>query len=717
MRRKRQAIHSSLLALVLLFAAQSASAIVTVGPAGSGCSYTKIQDAIDVVLRNERDHPDEVDPYIGVAGDNFYNEALVIDSGGVDAYVDPFGVQEAFVQIYGNYDQNCNDLPVNTTASVGAGGSQSGNSVIEVRGGNAVRVVLNHFVLTDGSGAVAGGGINFHADAAGYLDLSNVDITGNQASFGGGISVSGHAPGFTLALHPGVTIENNTADNAGGGLYLGGETFAYATEGNVVFVNNTAGSDGGGIAFEGHGNLDLGGVQMAGNHAANGGAILVNADSPSAINLYDGVFIAGNTADQNGGGMQIGGQATLTSLATNVAPQIFLNKVLSDTGAGGGIDVRGPAHLLFNGAVYDNSAGYGGGISALAGDDSLEDVYVSLTAANPSSPVSVSDNAASHTGGGIFVRPGTHFDTGGDFYIYAAVCAQDFLINGNTAAQGTAIYADEDPGDVLTPSWGSSVALNGGGVSGHFGCPAVARACAAGVACNQINDNYQTGGSVGDGATILVQDSSSLVVNRVTFQGNQGGHVLRAVEDADPIEAHTLLMTDNQVDGELIHVDDGEDDDITITDSTIAHNAIAADHVIRAPGIALLNTIIAEDVTQTVDFGGNDEVDRRHFEFVLTNPADTTLAAGAALVLYDAPWFVDVAARDYHLAPYSPGLDFAPASDNVPDLDKNPRNVDLAQIADVQGPRDLGPYELQSIPTDPPPECNPDSIFCNGFEE
>ena len=710
MSRTLHAICLPLFALALLLVARSASAIVTVGPAGSGCSYTKIQDAIDYVLERERDAPDEVDPYIGVAGDNFYNEALVIDSGGVTSYVDPFGQQEAFVQIYGNYDQNCNDIPIDTTASIGAGGGHSGNSVIEVVGGSPVRVVLNHFVLTDGNTGGFGGGIHFHNDAAGYLDLSNVDITGNHASYGGGILIQGHAPGFTLALHPGVTIENNTADNGGGGLYLSGETFAYATESNVVFVNNTAGSDGGGIAFEGHGNLDLGGVQMAGNHAVNGGGIHVNADNTTAINLYDGVFIAGNTADQNGGGMQIGGQAVLTTLGTNVPPQVFLNEVLSDTGAGGGIDVRGPAHLLFNGAVYDNSAGYGGGISAFAGSDSGDDAFVSLAAANPSSPVNISDNAASHAGGGIYVKPGTTFTTDGNFYIYAAVCAQDFLINGNTAANGTAIYADEDPGGALTPSWGSSIALNGGSVSGNIGCPAVARACASGVACNEIHDNYQSGGSADEGSTILVQDHSTAAINRTTIQGNQGANVLRMVEDAFSSELHSLLITDNQVGGELIRVDNGFDDSTTITDSTIAHNSIGAANVIRAPGITLLNTIVAEDVTQTVDFGGNNDATRRHFYFVLTNPADATLAADDAVVLFDFPDFVDVANRDYHLAPFSAGLDVAPVTDTSSDLDKNPRNVDLAQIADLQGPRDLGPYELQSIPTDD------DTIFRDGFD-
>ena len=713
MSRKLHPIRLLPCALALFLAAQPASAIVTVGPDGSGCTYTRIQDAIDHVLAKERNAPDDVDPYIAVAGDNFYNEALVIDSSGVDAYIDPFGQQEAFVQIYGNYDQNCNDVPIDTTATIGAGGGHSGNSVIEVVGGSPVRIVLNHFVLTDGDTDGFGGGIHFHNGAAGYLDLSNIDINGNHASYGGGILIEGHVPGFTLALHPGVTIENNSATNAGGGLYVGGEAFVYATESNVAFVNNTAGSGGGGISFQGHGSMNVGNVQIAGNTADEGGGIYIDADSATDINFYDGIFIAGNTATRNGGGVRVGGRATLRAQSAVVPPQIFLNKVLDDGGAGGGIDVRGPAQMYFDGAVYDNSAGYGGGISALAGSDSGDDVFVSLAAAGPSSPVKVTDNAASHIGGGIYVKPATTFTTDGNFYIYATVCAQDFLINGNGAANGTAVYADSDPGGTLTPSWGSSIALNGGGVSGNIGCPAVARACASGVACNEIRDNYQIGGSADEGSTIVVQDYTTATIDRTTIQGNQGANVVRVVADAYSSEMHSLLITDNQVAGDLIRIDDGFDDSTTITDSTIAHNSIGGDHVIRAPGITLLNTIVAEDVTQTVDFGGNTEVDRRHFDFVLTNPADATLGIDGGVVLYDAPRFVDVALRDYHLAPFSPGLDAAPASDDVPDLDKNPRNVDLAEIANLQGPRDLGPYELQSIPSG----CAPDAIFCNGFED
>jgi predicted outer membrane repeat protein len=453
--------------------------------------------------------------------------------------------------------------------------------------------------------------------------------------------------------------------------------------------------------------MNLGNVQIVGNHAGEGGGVYVNADNATDINFYDGIFIAANTAVQNGGGMRIGGPAMLNAQSTIVPPQIFLNQVLNDGGAGGGVDIRGRAQMRFSGAIYNNTAGYGGGISAIAGGDSLEDVYVSLTAANPSSPVSVSGNSASHVGGGIYIKPGTTFATDGNFYVYAALCAQDFLINGNNAAEGTAIYADADPGGLLTPTFGSSVALNGGGVRGNVGCPGVARACATGVACNEISGNTQTGGSAGDGSTLLVQDNGSLSINRVKLQGNQGGHVLHVLEEAFSTDAFGLLITDNQVNGELIRIENGFDDSIAIADSTLAHNSIGAQHVIRAPGATLLNTIVAEDVTQTFDFGGNNDASRRHFDFILTNPADATVAAGG-FMLFGSPNFVDVANRDYHLAPFSLGLDAAPVTDSSPDLDKKARNVDLAPVPNFQGPRDLGPYERQFA-------CASDTLFCNGF--
>ena len=708
MRRLNQLANSLLLAASLMLVAQSASAIVLVGPSGSGCPFTKIQDAISDILRRERDPAhNEVDPFIGVAGDNFYNEALVVDSTGVTQYIDPFGQQGAFVQIYGDYAQACADAQNGTTARIGAGGGKSGNSVLEIRGSSPVHVILNHLDMTDASGVFTGGGINVHPSAAAFLDLSNVDISGNHASFGGGIYVSGHAPGHTLALHAGTRIESNTATNDGGGILTNGETFLFATESNQVFVSNTAGGAGGAISFQGHGSMTLAGTQIAGNRASTGGGIYANADRPTDITFGDAVFVAGNDAGQDGGGITLAGGAKLAALSTTSPTQIFLNKVLNDTGSGGGVSVFGPAEMRFNGSITSNTAGYGGGIAAFAGSDLLMDVYVALTPAGPASPVVVSNNSASHSGGGIFVKAGSTFSTNGDHFIYATVCASDFVIDGNNAAEGTAIYGDL--GSDILDTWGSTVALNfNGSVAGHLGCPPPAFQCAAGVACNEVNGNFRSGGGSGDGSTILVQTDSKLDARRVKIQGNQGAHALRSVDENFGMDLDTLLITDNQVDGELIHLDSA---DLKIVDSTIANNGIGAQHVIRASGhIDLLNTIVAEATPFTLDFAGNNNVADRNLDFVLTDPSDPTMDS-ASHVIFERPTFVDVANRDYHLRPYSPGLDVAPAVSNTRDLDGRMRDVDLPQIANVQGPRDLGVYELQSIPA-----CSaPDQLFCNGF--
>jgi hypothetical protein len=73
--------------------------------------------------------------------------------------------------------------------------------------------------------------------------------------------------------------------------------------------------------------------------------------------------------------------------------------------------------------------------------------------------------------------------------------------------------------------------------------------------------------------------------------------------------------------------------------------------------------------------------------------------------------YVDAANGDYHLAPNSPGVDYAPTQ-NGSDLDGNPRDVELAQVPNLYGPRDIGAYERQSAFNG----CGTaETIFCDGF--
>jgi predicted outer membrane repeat protein len=117
----------------------------------------------------------------------------------------------------------------------------SPGSVVTIAPG--VQVTLEFLVIEGGTGnqqegATVGGGI----DNYGTLVMSGNDVTGNSATFGGGIY---NEPGGSLmeALSGGV-VDTNTAAN-GGGLYLADGSVIGGRELSVS--NNTALEHGGGV--------------------------------------------------------------------------------------------------------------------------------------------------------------------------------------------------------------------------------------------------------------------------------------------------------------------------------------------------------------------------------------------------------------------------------------------------------------------------------------
>ena len=692
---------SVLLAVSALLCAPAAQAIVTVGPftGADGCRFRSIQEAITYIENYEKTlDTDEVDHYIAIAGGQVYNETFKISDAGINAQ------QGARIDIFGGYDETC-DHPDGSETLISGGGSKVGHSDLQITG--RATVYLHELTLSNASLGGSGGGIS--VDGSGLLDLTNVDIAGNSAGSGGGIHANGSAPGLDIVLHSGVTIENNSTSGNGAGMDLSGEIFVSAVESRAVIVNNTAGGDGGGIAFRGHGSLNLAYTQIGANSAQHGGGVYFNPDSPTAATFGDGVVIGVNTAASDGGGIYVGNGADLTVQGESVVPTIFSNNVTADGGSGGGVALFGPATMTFAGDIVGNSAGYGGGISSIAGGDSNEDVFVQLQAAASNAPVSVSANSARHDGGGIYTRAGSTFTTDGNDYIYATVCANNFVFDDNAAAEGSAIFADHDAGGVLTISWGSEVALNfSGAVVGLRGCAAPAHVCTVGTSCNEIKRNSRTGSGSDDGSAVFVQSDSDFHAWNTTVQANQGAHAFKIEGDTDA-DLRTLLFADNAVQGELIEM--GDSGELRVQDTTFANDTVGAAHVIRAHNVTLYNSIVAESQTQTFDFAGNAN-GGKNIGGVLTNPADMTMLAGDTII-YGQPRFVDAAHGNYRLAPYSLGLDVGVADGSAPrDLDGSPRDIDLLQIDNVQGPRDLGAYELQFIPA-----CSAtDEIFCAGFE-
>ncbi|MGA9420743.1 MAG: hypothetical protein WBW61_00140, partial [Rhodanobacteraceae bacterium] len=387
-------------------------------------------------------------------------------------------------------------------------------------------------------------------------------------------------------------------------------------------------------------------------------------------------------------------------------------------GYGGGIEVLGPARADIGSPGYNgsaviqfNDAQYGGGIAALAVNDSDQDAIVRVFTTDANNPVQIADNGASATGGGVYLKPNSGSSSG------STLCAYDFRMHDNVAQEGAAIYADEDF-DGFT-FIGDTVAIN---IATFSECvtpeapPALgAVACAAGVPCNEIKGNVAADatGQPTAGSTILVQSGGTLDADRFSMRGNSGAHVLRQVSDAPGhVGLRNCLLAGNTLTQELIAKTDGNDAYLGIDSCTIAGDQIGAPYAFLAPGsFGLRNSIIDQPGTATVDPAITDP---NSVAYVLTNDGSTL--PDTVYVQEGEPTFVDPANGDYHLVPTSLGVDSAPMETNgtPTDLDRKRRVVDLPNVPDNFGPMDLGAYEIQ---LDTVLGCaNADTIFCDGFE-
>ena len=294
------------------------------------------------------------------------------------------------------------------------------------------------------------------------------------------------------------------------------------------------GGDGGGLYFDGTGTLDTIRVAIFGNHAAHGGGLYANGHSGNlAIRLHDSSHIFNNSAEHAGGGMRIQGQTRLFMLEGNTS--IVNNRVnLNDgDGAGGGLQVVGPARAdIGSGVISSNTAKYGGGISVHGDDD---DGYIRFFMTMLGQPTRIEHNSASQTGGGIFVGSLSHFagaNTG-------VACGFGFSISANTAQQGAALYVDTSSNPVSTTRAFadlSSSALMTGSDSYCF-APEPASAlgalgCQPGASCNTVNDNraQDISGHPTNGSTILVQTLGRFKSERIEMRGNVGAHVFHGFD-------------------------------------------------------------------------------------------------------------------------------------------------------------------------------------------
>jgi len=476
----------------------------------------------------------------------------------------------------------------------------------------------------------------------------------------------------------------------------------------VTQGDNTSSGVGGGINFVGTGKLTIGSSMITNNHAGYGGGINFNGtggeDDVAELWINYETLITNNIADTSGGGIRVEGNATLR--VTDA--QVWIAQNHADGGYGGGVLVIGPAKadlgspgyqlIEYLGLLYANTAKYGGGLAVSAGSGDFQDASVSVFTTDPAHPLTIEGNVASQDGGGVYVRSD-------DSLIYQGasdLCIGGYRITGNTAKEGTAIYAI----NYNNPRQSRVYARRNCGAA-ELG----AVVCTA-ANCNRIDGNVASdiSNNATDGLTILLHSASELYADHMRVEDNHGGHALRALSgDNWPTVAEltSCLIDGNYVTGDLVTAD--AQTQVSIASSTIGYNGIGTGLVVRSGGIlGLFRDIFAQGQTTTLAYTGGNP-DNLTIDYVLSMEV-ASLAQGTHLVQAD-PSFINPG-HDYRLLPTSIAIDVAPAlASDGSDLDGNPRDQDIASVPNLDGVRDLGAYERQVR------YCGAaDTVFCSTFD-
>ena len=526
--------------------------------------------------------------------------------------------------------------------------------------------------------------------SAQHLTIANKSLTLKGAACSGGIGGSPEAD-------PRVTLTGNSNASSAVININGTSTVTLL---NLNITGNTSSGDGGGISYAGTGTLTLTNVQVNANTAGYGGGINFKGQGGAAsLVLGTDSQVLNNTAQVSGGGLRIDGSGALSVRASGNL--IYNNHACplqacggTNTGYGGGIELVGTTALIDSPGsaglplIWNNDANYGGGIALISVDPN--DAVASIGASDPNFPVRIEGNFASHTGGGIYLKPDSSA-TG--VYDDAALFANSFRIDNNAAVEGSAIYADSHTG-ALNLTDPAHVYLTRGNCSG--------------LACDTIDGNVteDSNGQPTANSTILLQDTI-FTATGVHMRGNIGAHAVRYV-GSDYLTLADCLLAENQLTAELIV---GGDATVNIDQCTFANDAIGAAQVISANSdLTLTNSILGEAGTAALSHTGGS----------LTVQNIVALNTGglpsSPNIVQANPLFFDITHSDYRLrvqtdgvtSTESPAVDFAPTTGNeLPtDIDGRARVVDVPFLVNRFGPKDLGAYEMQPIA---------DRIFANGM--
>ena len=211
------------------------------------------------------------------------------------------------------------------------------------------------------NGQATQGGNVYVEDAA--PTLAGTPILSGSAAYGGGLYLKnsrlsidpGNADLQTLLSVSGILpIQNNTAQNEGGGVYVEGGAPVLS----LLYVYSNAANIGGGFYFNGGRPIIAGGVVKENKAQNQGGAFYLNQSAArvAALAVYS------NTAGGNGAGFYLDGPFNFSAETVPIIANNYIRYNDAGGNLGGGFYFHQAIAGLVNNVIADNNANQGAGI-------------------------------------------------------------------------------------------------------------------------------------------------------------------------------------------------------------------------------------------------------------------------------------------------------------------------------------------------------------------
>ena len=285
-------------------------------------------------------------------------------------------------------------------------------------------------------------GIPFNFSGGSLSQQGTLTIKNNNSGshYGSGLSIE---QGCRATNTGTISISNNTAGTLGAGLVVNASS-VFTNSGTMTISNNTASGHGGGIWIKGTFNQN-GTLTVSGNKGTAGGGIGVSSGGTMTCGSGSTTTISGNTATGTGscgGGIYVwsGGTCNLANTTINGSNKAVYGAGIFNEGTlrfqTAACTISGNAASSIGGGLFLNPGGtvafnISTTISGNTAVDGAGGVFLQANATFPST-VSITNNngGANGSGGGVYVYEGV------------TMTATGVTISGNTAGEGGGIAND-----------------------------------------------------------------------------------------------------------------------------------------------------------------------------------------------------------------------------------------------------------------------------------